>query len=57
MNKLGAVIRRDVVNLEFVMLYIHLNANDYSLKFHVSELPKLPCITIGLSTLNLTIFS
>ena len=36
------------MNLEFVMLHIHLNANDYSLKFHVPELSKVPCIAIGL---------
>ena len=47
---------RAVENLEFIMVQIHLNANDYSLKFHVLELPKLPYIVVGLITLNLRIF-
>ena len=46
-----------LVNLEFIMLQIHLNANDYSLKFYVSELPKLPYTVASLLTLNLKTFS
>ena len=32
------------------MVQIHLNASDYSLKFHVSKLPKLPYTIASLST-------
>ena len=46
----------NVVNLEFIMVKIHLNANDYFIKFHVSKLPKLSYIDVGLLTLNLRIF-
>ena len=56
MNNLGKLLGRDVVDLEFIMVQIHLNANDYSLKFHVYELPKLPCIATSLLILNLTVF-
>ena len=34
-------------------MQIHLNVNDYSLKFHVFELSKLPYTIAGLLTLNL----
>ena len=37
-----------MVNLEFVMVHIHLNGSDYSLRFHMSKLPKLPYIAVGL---------
>ena len=46
-----------VVNLEFIMVQIHLNANDYSLKFHVSKLLKLPYTAVHLLTFHLKTFS
>ena len=56
MNNLRHLLEINVVNLELVMMQIYLNANDYSLKFHMSKLPKLPYIAAGFLTLNLTIF-
>ena len=56
MNNLRWLLRRNVVNLEFVMVEIHLNASDYFLKFHMLKLSKLPYIDVGLLILNLRIF-
>ena len=57
MKNLGYLPINFVVNLEFIMVQIYLNANDYSLKFHVLELPKLPYTAVGLLSLNLTSYS
>ena len=38
-----------LVSLEYIMVQIHLIACDYSLKFHLSELPKLPYSIAGSS--------
>ena len=53
MNNLGWFLKINVVNLEFVMVQIYLNASDYSLKFHV---PKLPYTIASLLTFNLNFF-
>ena len=45
-----------VVNIEFIIVQIYSNVSNYFLKFHMSKLPKLPYIVVGLLTLNLRIF-
>ena len=55
MKNLGCSSTSAMVNLEFIMVPIHLNASDYSLKFNVLELKKLPYIATSLITLNLGI--
>ena len=57
MKNLGCFLTTVVVSLELTQLQIHLNAGDYSLKFHVSKVPKVPYIAAGLITLNLRTFS
>ena len=53
MKNLGCTATIVVVNLEFIMVQMYLNASDYSLKFDMLEVPKLPYIAISLITLNL----
>ena len=55
MINLEWLLRRDMMNLEFIVVQIHLIVSDYSLKFYVFKLPKLPYIVVGLLTLNLRI--
>ena len=43
MKNLGCSPTSDVVDLEFILVHIHLNASDSSLKFHVLKMPKLHC--------------
>ena len=57
MKNLGCSFTSAMVNLEFIMVQIHLNASDYSLKLHVSKLPKLSYIAASLLNLNLRIFA
>ena len=47
MKSLGCSPTSAVVSLEYIMVQMHLNAFDYSLKFYLSELPKLPNTTVG----------
>ena len=56
MKNLGCSPTCAIWNLEFIMVQMHLNVSDYSLKFHVSELPKLLYTAASLLTLNLRIF-
>ena len=46
-KNLGCFSNSVVVNLEFIMVQIHLHANDYFLKFHVSELQKVPYTAVA----------
>ena len=48
MNNLGCFSTNIVMNLEFIMVQIYVNASDYYLKLHVSKLPKLLYTTIDL---------
>ena len=57
MENLGCFPTSVVMNLKFIMVQIHLNANDYFPKFHVLELPKLPYTIAGLLTPNQRTFS
>ena len=53
MKNLGCSSTIDVVDLELILVQIHLNASDLSLKLHVSKLQKLSYTTTSLITLNL----
>ena len=57
MKNLGCSPISIVVSSEFIIVQMHLNASDYSLKFCVSRLLKLPFTAAGLLTLNLRTFS
>ena len=59
MKNLGCSPTSAMVGLEYIMVQMQLNACDYSnsLKFYLSELPKLPYTIAGSFTLNLRIFS
>ena len=41
MKNFGCSSTSAVVSLKFIMVQMHLNASDYSLKFHVSQLPQI----------------
>ena len=47
MKNLGCSPTSVVMSLEYIMAQMYLNACDYSLKFYLSELPKLPHTVAG----------
>ena len=57
MKNLGCSPISAVMSLEYIMVQMHLNTCDYSLKFHLSKLPKLSYTAANSFTLNLRIFS
>ena len=56
-EQFGILSQKCCGEFRIIMMQIHLNASDYSLTLHLSELPKLPYTVAVSFTLNLRIFS